>query len=71
MSMTVQRCILGALVFGGASALQLAFQTIRVPIPSDLLLMLPYIITIIVLVVASRRAEFPAAFTLPYSRDEE
>lgn len=63
--------LLGALVFGGASALQLAFQTIRVPIPSDLLLMLPYIITIIVLVSVSRRAEFPAAFTLPYSRDEE
>lgn len=63
--------LLGALVFGGASALQLAFQTIRVPIPSDLLLMFPYIITIIVLVGVSRRAEFPAAFTLPYSRDEE
>ncbi len=62
--------LVGALVFGGASALQLAFQTIRVPISSDLLLMLPYIITIIVLIGVSRRAEFPAAFTLPYSRDE-
>jgi general nucleoside transport system permease protein len=63
--------LFGALVFGGASALQLAFQTLRAPIPSDLLLMLPYIMTIIVLVVVSRRAEFPGAFATPYSRDEE
>ena len=32
--------------------------------------MLPYIITIIVLVGVSRRAEFPAAFAVPYARGE-
>jgi general nucleoside transport system permease protein len=63
--------LFGALVFGGASALQLAFQTLRAPIPSDLLLMLPYVITILVLISVSRRAEFPGAFATPYSRDEE
>jgi simple sugar transport system permease protein len=64
------RALLGALVFGGAAALQTALQTLEAPIPSELLLMLPYVVTIIVLVGVSRRAEFPSAFAVPYSRGE-
>jgi general nucleoside transport system permease protein len=64
------RALLGALVFGGAAALQTALQTLEAPIPSELLLMMPYIVTIIVLVGVSRRAEFPSAFAVPYSRGE-
>lgn len=64
------RALVGALVFGGAAALQTALQTLEAPIPSELLLMLPYIVTIIVLVGVSRRAEFPSAFAVPYSRGE-
>ncbi len=65
------RALLGAWVFGIASALQISLQTVSVPIPSELLLMLPYIITIVVLVIVSRRAEFPAAFAVPYYRGGE
>ena len=36
----------------------------------DLLLMLPYILTIIALIFASKNAEFPSAYTIPYSRME-
>jgi simple sugar transport system permease protein len=61
---------IGSLVFGGAHALQLSLQTLEAPIPSELLLMLPYVVTIIVLVVVSRRAEFPGAFAVPYTRGE-
>lgn len=64
------RALVGALVFGGAAALQTALQTLEAPIPSELLLMMPYIVTIIVLVGVSRRAEFPSAFAVPYSRGE-
>ncbi len=64
------RALLGTLVFGGAAALQTALQTLEAPIPSELLLMMPYIVTIIVLVIVSRRAEFPGAFAVPYSRGE-
>jgi len=64
------RALLVALVFGGAAALQTALQTLEAPIPSELLLMMPYIVTIIVLVIVSRRAEFPGAFAVPYSRGE-
>jgi simple sugar transport system permease protein len=65
------RAFWGALVFGGAAALQTALQTLKAPIDSELLLMLPYIATIIVLVSISRRAEFPGAFAVPYSRGEK
>ena len=33
--------------------------------------MLPYIVTIVVLVGVSRRAEFPGAFAVPYSRGDK
>ncbi len=65
------RALLGALVFGFASALQISLQTLRVPIASELLLMLPYIVTILVLISVSRRAEFPGAFVVPYYRGGE
>ncbi len=65
------RALWGALLFGGAMALQLSLQTLKMPIPSELLLMLPYVITIIVLVGVSRRAEFPAAFAVSYSRGDK
>ena len=63
--------LIGSLVFGGAHALQLTMQTLKVPIRSELLLMLPYLITILVLISVSRRAEFPGAFAVPYSRGDE
>lgn len=63
--------LIGSLVFGGAHALQLTLQTLEAPIPSELLLMLPYVVTIVVLVSVSRRAEFPGAFAVPYSRSGE
>jgi len=65
------RSLIGALVFGFAGALQLSLQTLHVPIPSELLLMLPYVITILVLIGVSRRAEFPGAYAIPYHRGEE
>ena len=60
----------GALLFGFVNALQIRLQAIGAPIPNQFLLMLPYIITIIVLVGVSKKAEFPAAYTIPYSKNE-
>ncbi len=62
------RAMLGALLFGMASALQLRLQAQGIPIPSQLLLMLPYLMTVAALIVASKRAAFPSAYTVPYSR---
>ena len=60
----------GAMLFGLTSALQLRLQAQGIGIPSQLLLMLPYIMTIIALIFASKKAEFPSAYTVPYSRME-
>lgn len=48
------RAALGALLFGAAFALNLVLQTRGVGIPSFYLLMLPYVLTLVVLAVASK-----------------
>ncbi|MHB1405400.1 MAG: ABC transporter permease [Desulfitobacteriaceae bacterium] len=64
------RALAAALLFGGANALQMRLQAIGVPIPYQFLLAMPYILTILVLLSVSKKAEFPAAYTIPYSRAE-
>lgn len=69
------RAILGAYLFGGADALQLRMQAVGLGIPTYFLMMLPYVLTIIILVLASRasmrrRIGAPAALGVPYSREE-
>ncbi len=58
------RALLGAYLFGGIMALQLRIQATGTTIPSSLLLMLPYLLTVAVLIVSSRgqgRHKPPAA----------
>lgn len=58
---------LGAcLLFGFADALQLALQARGVPIPSDLLMSIPYVFTLIALAGFVGRAVAPAAIGRPY-----
>ncbi|MEG0779756.1 MAG: ABC transporter permease [Oscillospiraceae bacterium] len=64
------RAMWGALLFGFASALQMRLQALGIDIANQLLLMLPYVMTIIALVFASKKANFPSAYTIPYSRLE-
>ncbi len=55
------RLLLGAYLFGGISILQLYVQSLGLAIPSQFLSMLPYLATILVLVLISRdRTEDPA-----------
>lgn len=64
------RTALGALIFGFFTALQLRMQALGVNIPSQLLLALPYAATIVALILASKNASMPSAYTIPYSRME-
>lgn len=64
------RALGAALLFGLANSLQLKLQAIGVPVPHQFLLALPYALTVLVLIGVSKKAEFPAAFTLPYARGE-
>ncbi len=64
------RVLVGALLFGLIDAFQLRLQQIGLDVPYQLFLMLPYIVTIVVLVVAARRATYPSALLRPYLREE-
>jgi len=55
------RILVGALLFGGITIMQLAGQARGWAVPSQMLSMLPYIATIIVLVVIARNREFALA----------
>jgi general nucleoside transport system permease protein len=63
------KVFLGAMLFGFVQALQLRLQAQGVPLPYEALLALPYIVTIIVLAVASRNASYPTALLKPYRRE--
>jgi simple sugar transport system permease protein len=45
-------------------------QVLGVPLPSDIAVMLPYLLTIIVLALGGRQVRQPAALTKPYERGE-
>lgn len=57
-----------SLIFGFADSLQVRLQILRVPIPSEFLLMAPYIVTMIVLTGVVGRAIPPAADGQPYEK---
>ncbi len=59
---------LASLLFGFADSLQVKLQILRVPIPSEFLLMAPYIVTMIVLAGVVGRAIAPAADGVPYEK---
>lgn len=59
----------GALLFGGASALQMLFQISGVDVPRNIIMMVPYIATVIaVLVVAKNKVGAPRALGVPYEK---
>jgi general nucleoside transport system permease protein len=59
---------LASLLFGFADSLQIKLQILRVPIPSEFLLMAPYIVTMVVLASVVGRASAPAAEGTPYEK---
>lgn len=67
------RAVLGAYLFGGVNALQLHLQAVGTRLPVYLLLMAPYVFTIIVLTLATqetarKRMGAPVALSVPYRR---
>lgn len=59
----------GALLFGLASALQFQFQAAALTVPYQLFLMLPYALTLAVLLVSSGEAAAPRALGSRYDRE--
>jgi simple sugar transport system permease protein len=50
--------ILAAILFGAGDAIQLRFQALGVPIPFQFLLMIPYVLTLAVLIISSIREKY-------------
>lgn len=63
-----QKCLFGALLFGLVYSIQAVFQAYGVPVPWQVTLTFPYVVAIIALLVASRRAQAPAALMIPFLR---
>jgi len=62
----VWRIAFGALLFGFASAFQFRLQASGFPLSHDLLLMLPYLLTLLVLAFSSGRGTAPADLARPF-----
>ncbi len=58
----------GALLFSTVNAFQLWMQVLGVKIPSDIAVMLPYLLTIAALAFTANRARQPAALNVPFER---
>ncbi len=60
----------GALLFSLINSLQLWIQVLGIPIPSDIAVMMPYVLTILVLVATVSRVRAPSALTKPFERGD-
>ncbi|PKP85359.1 MAG: ABC transporter permease [Alphaproteobacteria bacterium HGW-Alphaproteobacteria-2] len=65
------KALLGALLFGAFDAFQVRLQTeYGNAVPGQIFLMVPYVLSIIALVVAARRAEYPRALLAPWFKGQ-
>jgi simple sugar transport system permease protein len=69
------KAMFGAYLFGGITAMQLRFQAIGTDISTHILQMLPYVFTILVLVVSTIRlqkgsSQQPQGLGMPYDRED-
>ena len=65
------KAMLGALLFGAFDALQVRLQTeVGAVVPGQVFLAAPYVLSIIALVVAARRADYPRALLTPWFKGQ-
>jgi general nucleoside transport system permease protein len=65
------KALLGAVLFGAFDAFQVRLQqVVGGAVPYQLFLMLPYLLSILALVLVSRRAAYPLALMRPYLKGE-
>ena len=65
------RCAAGALLFAALEALQLRLQATNIlHIPYPVLLMMPFVLTIVAMALVSRNARAPASLLIPFRKEE-
>jgi general nucleoside transport system permease protein len=62
------RAVAGALLFGLCDAAQLRLQGTATAVPYEVFLALPYVVTLLALMVRARRSGTPAALAVPFVR---
>lgn len=61
--------VVGGLVFGAGNALQMRLQAIGVPIPNNLLLIMPYLLAFIIVVTFHSKSSAPVALGTTYEKE--
>ncbi|HMN87820.1 MAG TPA: ABC transporter permease, partial [Bauldia sp.] len=65
------RCAAGAFLFAALEALQLRLQATNIlHVPYPVLLMMPFVLTIVAMALVSRNARAPAALLVPFRKEE-
>lgn len=65
------KALIGALLFGAFDAFQVRLQTeVGSFIPGQVFLMMPYILSILALIIVARKADYPRAMLIPYFRGQ-
>jgi simple sugar transport system permease protein len=65
------KALLGAMIFAGLEALQVRVQqSAGAIIPYQVFLMLPYLLSILAMIVMARRATYPKALLVPFRRGD-
>jgi simple sugar transport system permease protein len=65
------KALLGALLFAAFDAYQMRLQQLLgAEIPYQIFLMMPYVLSILALIVMSRRVGYPQALMIPYRKGE-
>lgn len=65
------KALLGALLFGAFDAFQIRLQAqIGQVVPGQVFLMLPYLLSIVALILVARRADYPRALLQPWTRGQ-
>jgi ABC-type uncharacterized transport system permease subunit len=65
------KALIGAILFGAFDAFQVRLQQVMGGVlPGQIFLMIPYLLSILALVVWSRNADYPKALTIPYVRGQ-
>lgn len=59
----------GALLFSLINALQLWVQVLNISVPSEIAVMMPYVLTILVLVTSVSKVRAPSALSKPFERE--
>lgn len=64
------KALFGAILFAAFDAYQIRLQQVADDVPYQLFLMMPYVLSILALIVMSRRASYPKALMIPYQKGE-